>query len=71
MLLPEVSADETCKGKEYQFSVCILNMEISTCKVYYICRINYPAAEQRGILKNIERPRGRGYLSAFYQPLAG
>ncbi|HOP48230.1 MAG TPA: hypothetical protein PK874_11255 [Desulfobacteraceae bacterium] len=22
--------------------------------------MNYPAAEQRGILKNIERPKGRG-----------
>ncbi|HPJ67440.1 MAG TPA: hypothetical protein PLS62_06620 [Desulfobacteraceae bacterium] len=35
--------------------------------------MNYPAAEQRGILKSIERPKGRGIepSSAFYQPLAG
>ncbi|HOP46620.1 MAG TPA: hypothetical protein PK874_03060 [Desulfobacteraceae bacterium] len=45
--------------------------------------MNYPAAEQRGILKSIERPKGRGLvclrqdrtlvrlLPAFYQPLAG
>ncbi|HOP47394.1 MAG TPA: hypothetical protein PK874_07005 [Desulfobacteraceae bacterium] len=25
-------------------------------------RINYPAAEQRGILKSIERPKGRGLV---------
>ncbi|HPJ67244.1 MAG TPA: hypothetical protein PLQ82_02790 [Desulfobacteraceae bacterium] len=24
--------------------------------------MNYPAAEQRGILKNIERPKGRGLV---------
>ncbi|HPQ27498.1 MAG TPA: hypothetical protein PLQ82_03405 [Desulfobacteraceae bacterium] len=40
----------------------------------FISKINYPAAEQRGILKSIERPKGRGIepSSAFYQPwLAG
>jgi hypothetical protein len=38
-----------------------------------LVKINYPAAEQRGIVKSIERPKGRGIepSSAFYQPLAG
>ena len=30
-----------------------------------ISKINYPAAEQRGIFRNVERPKGRG-IEPYY-----